>query len=71
MQNLNIDKNIFLTINPSQKIPEEKIYKKVIFTHPYYDEEALRNQGFLDYYKIKKIFFFVEVILVMGFMRME
>ena len=45
LQNLKISKNIFLTINPYYKITEEKIYKKVIFTHPYYDEEALKNQN--------------------------
>ncbi len=48
LQNLKINKNIFLTINPYYKISEEKIYKKVIFTHPYYDEEALKNQNELQ-----------------------
>ncbi len=45
LQNLKITKNIFLTINPYYEIPEEKIYKKIIFTHPYYDEKALQNQN--------------------------
>jgi len=45
LQNLKISKNIFLTINPYYKISEEKIYKKIIFTHPYYDEETLKNQN--------------------------
>ncbi len=45
LQNLKINKNIFLTINPYFKIPEEKTYKKITFTHPYYDENTLKNQN--------------------------
>ncbi len=45
LQNLKINKNIFLTINPYYKIPEEKIYKRVTFTHPYYDENTFKNQN--------------------------
>ncbi len=41
---MNINKNIFLTLNPNYEIPENKIYKKVYFTHPYYDQEALKAQ---------------------------
>jgi predicted NAD/FAD-binding protein len=44
LQNLKIDKNIFLTLNPYQNINKEKIYQKVVFTHPYYDVNALTNQ---------------------------
>jgi len=44
LQNLKIDKNIFLTINPFCEILENKIYKKVKFNHPYYDESTLINQ---------------------------
>ena len=45
LQNLKVKKNIFLTLNPFIKIDEKKILKKVIFTHPYYDIEALENQN--------------------------
>ncbi len=45
LQNLKITKNIFLTINPYYEIPKEKVYKKIIFYHPYYDEKALKNQN--------------------------
>ena len=44
LQNLKEEKNIFLTLNPYQKINEEKIFKKVKFTHPYYDQGTLINQ---------------------------
>ena len=37
--------NIFLTLNPFFDIPENKIFKKVYFTHPYYDQNALENQS--------------------------
>jgi len=51
LQNLKIDKNIFLTINPFREISASKIFKKLKFTHPYYDGEALSNQSNL--YKIQ------------------
>ena len=44
LQNLECEKNIFLTLNPLRDIPEEKIFKKIKFTHPYYDQNALDNQ---------------------------
>ena len=44
LQNLKIKKNIFLTLNPYKKISEDKILKKIKFTHPYYDQKALDNQ---------------------------
>ena len=45
LQNLKIGKNIFLTINPFFKIDPNKIYNEINFTHPYYDENALKNQS--------------------------
>jgi predicted NAD/FAD-binding protein len=51
LQNLKIDKNIFLTINPFRKLDKKKIFKVVEFTHPYYDNDALSNQSNL--YKIQ------------------
>ena len=44
LQNLKDEKNVFLTLNPYQNINKEKIFKKVVFTHPYYDINALTNQ---------------------------
>ena len=51
LQNLKIDQDIFLTINPFRELSEDKIFKKVKFTHPYYDNAALSNQSNL--YKIQ------------------
>ena len=45
LQNLKIDQNIFLTLNPYFKIDETKVLKKVKFTHPYYDQKALDAQS--------------------------
>ena len=44
LQNLKTDKNIFLTLNPIFEIEKKKIFKKVVFTHPYYNQKALDNQ---------------------------
>ena len=44
LQNLKCDEDVFLTINPISKISENKILKKVKFTHPYFDQNALDKQ---------------------------
>ena len=44
LQNLKIEKNIFLSLNPFKQIPEDKILRKINFTHPYFDQNALNNQ---------------------------
>jgi len=67
LQNLKIDKNIFLTINPFKKIPTDKIFKKVAFTHPYYDTEALTNQGNLHKIQNKKNILFCGSYFGYGF----
>ena len=54
LQNLKINKNIFLTLNPFLDIPEDKIFKKVNFTHPYYNKEVLLNQKQLNILQNKK-----------------
>ena len=54
LQNLNIDRNIFLTINPFKEISKDKVFKKVKFTHPYYDNDALSNQSNLKIIQNKK-----------------
>ena len=48
LQNLKTNKNIFLTLNPIFKIKKDKIYKEIVFTHPYYDQKVLDNQKKLN-----------------------
>ena len=67
LQNLKIDRNIFLTINPYKEIPVDKIFKKVVFTHPYYDTEALLNQSRLCNIQNKKNILFCGSYFGYGF----
>ena len=53
LQNLNTKKNIFLSLNPFNKIEKNKIIKEINFTHPYYDKAALDNQKRLKYIQNK------------------
>ena len=66
-----IDQRYFFIIKSVLKNPRKKILKKVKFTHPYYDKIALENQNKLKKFKIKIILYFVEVIFIMAFMKME
>ncbi|NMN66953.1 putative NAD/FAD-binding protein [Candidatus Pelagibacter ubique] len=67
LQNLKIDKNIFLTINPFREISADKIYKKVSFTHPYFDTDALLNQKNLQKIQNKKNILFCGSYFGYGF----
>ena len=67
LQNLKIDKNIFLTINPFREIPANKTYKKVRFTHPYFDADALLNQSNLQKIQNKKNILFCGSYFGYGF----
>jgi predicted NAD/FAD-binding protein len=67
LQNLEIDRNIFLTLNPFKEIPVEKIFKNVSFTHPYYDAEALLNQGELHKIQNKENILFCGSYFGYGF----
>ena len=44
LQNLDIEKNIFLTLNPHFNIDEKLVIDKIQFSHPYYDHDTLKNQ---------------------------
>ena len=48
LQNLDIEKNIFLTLNPHFNIDEKLVIDKIQFSHPYYDHDTLKNQKKLD-----------------------
>ncbi len=67
LQNLKIDKNIFLTINPFREILANKTYKKVGFTHPYFDADALLNQSNLQKIQNKKNILFCGSYFGYGF----
>ena len=67
LQNLKCDKNIFLTLNPYFKIDEDKILRKVKFTHPYYDQKALDAQSELVKIQNKKDLLFCGSYFGYGF----
>ena len=67
LQNLNINTNIFLTINPFTEISENKIFKKVKFTHPYYDRQALDHQNQLNLIQNKENILFCGSYFGYGF----
>ena len=67
LQNLDFNKNIFLTLNPNFKINEDKILKKVNFTHPYFDQPALDNQDKLKSLQNKKNLLFCGSYFGYGF----
>ena len=67
LQNLNINRDIFLTLNPFFKIDEKKIIKKVNFTHPYYNQEALDSQKHLKSIQNKKNILFCGSYFGYGF----
>ncbi len=48
LQNLKSDKNYFLTLNPFLSISDNKIIKKVEFTHPFYDMKTINAQKYLS-----------------------
>ena len=67
LQNFKINKNIFLTLNPFEKINTDKIIKKVEFTHPYYDDNTLKNQKNLHLIQNKKNILFCGSYFGYGF----
>jgi len=67
LQNLKCDENIFLTLNPTSQISENKILKKVKFTHPYFDQKALNFQNKLNLLQNKKNILFCGSYFGYGF----
>ena len=67
LQNLKIEKNIFLTLNPYFEIDNDMILKKVEFTHPYYNQEALNSQKNLSTIQNKKNILFCGSYFGYGF----
>jgi len=48
LQNLKTEKNYFLTLNPFISIKDNKILKKIEFTHPFYDINTINAQKHLS-----------------------
>ena len=67
LQNLECEKNIFLTLNPYFEIDETKILKKVKFTHPYFDQSALTYQSKLKNLQNKRNILFCGSYFGYGF----
>ena len=67
LQNLRCNENIFLTLNPTSQISENKILKKVKFTHPYFDQNALDHQNKLNLLQNKKNILFCGSYFGYGF----
>ncbi len=67
LQNLKIDRNIFLTLNPFFKIEEDKLIKKVEFTHPYYNQNSINYQKKLIHIQNRKNILFCGSYFGYGF----
>ena len=67
LQNLNVRKNIFLTLNPFFQVDKDKIIKKIEFTHPYYNQESLSFQKNLSNIQNKKNILFCGSYFGYGF----
>ncbi len=67
LQNLKCKENIFLTLNPTSQISENKILKKVKFTHPYFDQNALDHQNKLNLLQNKNNILFCGSYFGYGF----
>ena len=58
LQNLDTDKNYFLTLNPIQNIENKNIIKKLIFTHPHFNLENTMVQKSLHFLQgVKRTWF--------------
>ena len=67
LQNLKTNKNYFLTLNPVEIIDENKIIKKVNFTHPYFNSENVKLQKNLHFLQGKKRTWFCGSYFGYGF----
>ena len=67
LQNLNTNKNYFLTLNPITKIKDSKIIKKINFTHPYLNNKSFEMQNRLKDLQGKKRLWFSGSYFGYGF----
>jgi len=67
LQNLNSEKNYFLTLNPVETIDKNKIIKKIYFTHPYFNKDNVALQKDLNKLQGKKRTWFCGSYFGYGF----
>ena len=67
LQNLEKKKNYFLTLNPIHKVKQEKIIKKINFTHPYFNSKTAALQKDLHKLQGKKRTWFCGSYFGYGF----
>ena len=67
LQNLDTNKNYFLTLNPITKIKDSKIIKKINFTHPYLNSKSFEMQNRLKDLQGKKRLWFSGSYFGYGF----
>jgi len=67
LQNLNSEKNYFLTLNPVEAIDKNKIIKKIHFTHPYFNKDTVALQKDLNKLQGKKRTWFCGSYFGYGF----
>ena len=67
LQNLKTSKNYFLTLNPVEQINNNKIIKKIDFTHPYFNKENVKLQKDLHKLQGKKRTWFCGSYFGYGF----
>ena len=67
LQNLDTNKNYFLTLNPITKIKDSKIIKKINFTHPYLNNKSFEMQNRLKNLQGKKRVWFSGSYFGYGF----
>ena len=67
LQNLDTNKNYFLTLNPITEIKDSKIIKKINFTHPYLNNKSFEMQNRLKDLQGKKRLWFSGSYFGYGF----
>ena len=67
LQNLETNINYFLTLNPVEEIDNDKIIKKVNFTHPYFNDENVKLQKKLHLIQGKRRTWFTGSYFGYGF----
>ena len=67
LQNLGINTNIFVTLNPFKKPDKDKILKKIIYEHPLYDLKTFNSQKEVQLIQGKNNIWYCGAYLGYGF----